>query len=377
MSRDSRLRAFVERDPLNPILLCDLLDELLAEGRVDDALAQLRASPSEMRTLPAVRFREARCALVHHDFLAVAALLQPLMDQVAGVPAGIAHDLAYAQFALGHLDDALQVLAATQPQGEDAVAVAVLKARIYYQQLRYDDALDVLQPITDGPRLAEALGLRAILLLDKGEMAEASSAAGQALGINPMQYEAMIVRGTVALEEQQLELSQAVFEQVLTVDPHSGRALLGMGENQMLRAAVPEARALIERASEEMPQHIGTWHALAWCQLLEGDLQGAARSFERAFAIDRTFGETHGGMALVSALRGERRAAEESIKRAMRLAPHGLSARYAQSVLLLDAGQPEAAQEIVDSILQQPTRHTMGIPADFVFKLRELVRPRG
>jgi Flp pilus assembly protein TadD len=109
---------------------------------------------------------------------------------------------------------------------------------------------------------------------------------------------------------------------------------------------------------------------------LEGDLAGAAHSFERAFAIDRTFGETHGGLALVHALRGDRLAAEESIKRATRLDPQGVSARYARSVLLLDEGRSEDAQTIVDGILQSPG-HAMAVPADFIFRLRELVRPRG
>ena len=125
-----------------------------------------------------------------------------------------------------------------------------------------------------------------------------------------------------------------------------------------------------------MAEHIGTWHALAWCQLLEGDLAGAKHSFDKAYAIDRTFGETHGGFALVHALRGEHKEAEESIKRATRLDPTGQSALYARSVLLLDEGRPNEARKIVEGILIQPAGHAMNVSMDFIFKLRELVRPK-
>jgi Tfp pilus assembly protein PilF len=144
----------------------------------------------------------------------------------------------------------------------------------------------------------------------------------------------------------------------------------------MLLGDVPSARSLLERAATTMPDHIGTWHALAWCQLLEGDLAGAKHSFDKAFALDRTFGETHGGFALVHALRSERKEAEESIKRAMRLDPQGRAARYAQSVLLLDEGRVDEARKLVDGIVAR-TPGKAAVPADFIFKLRDLVRPRG
>ncbi|MDE2154481.1 MAG: tetratricopeptide repeat protein [Xanthomonadaceae bacterium] len=377
MSRVSRLLAFADREPSNPILLCDLLDELLTEGRVDEALARLRLAPAELQISSAVKFREARCALLRRDFAGVVTILQPLVAGATEVPVGITHDLAYAQLSLGSFDAAWQTLATTQAQGDDAVAVALLKARVLHHQKRYEVALDVLEPFASGPRCAEVRGLRALLLLDIGETALAAEQAEQALGADPAQYEAAIVQGTVALWEQRVDVSQAVFERVLAVDPQSGRALLGLGQVRMLHADIPAARAVLELAVARMPDHIGSWHALAWCQLLEGDLAGARHCFDRAFAIDRTFGETHGGFALVHALRGERHEAEESIKRATRLDPNGPSARYARSILLLDEGRPEEAQKIIDDILPQASRLGLAVPADFIYRLRELVRPRG
>lgn len=380
MSRVPQLVAFADRDPSNPILLCDLLDELLSEGRVDDALARLRAVPPALGELAAVRFRLARCALMRADYPTAASELETLLDGMPEAPPAIRHDLAYAQLALGRLDEALQTLAPVREQDAGADAVHVLRARILYRQKRYEAAFEALQPVAAGEWQAEANGLRAMLLLDMGESERAATLAELALEVDPVQHEAALVRGTVALWRQEIEPAAATFEQVLARHPDSGRASLGLGQVRMLRGDLGHARGLLERAVAAMPEHIGSWHALAWCQLLMGDLAGAHHGFERAFAIDRTFGETHGGLALVHALRGERHAAEEAIKRATRLDPSGRTARYARSVLLLDEGRVEEAQRVVDGLLQLAPGQfgpAGAVPADFIYRLRELVRPKG
>jgi Tfp pilus assembly protein PilF len=177
------------------------------------------------------------------------------------------------------------------------------------------------------------------------------------------------------LSSRQFPESLLAFERAVASQPNSGRAWLGLAQNQMVRSDVPQARRLLERAIQYMPGNIAAWHALAWCQLMEGDLAGAKQSFEKAYALDRTFGETHGGFALVHALRAERKEAEESIKRALRLDPQGRGARYAQSVLLMDEGQIDKARAVVDRILAG-TPGGVEVPADFIFRLRELVRPK-
>ncbi len=376
MNRASQLSVFADRDPANPILLCDLLDELLSAALVDEATTRIATAPAVLRELPGVRFREARCALLRGDAKAAVDLLQPLLTDMRDAPAGVVHDLAYAQFVQGQFDEAMETLSRVGEQRGDLVAVALLKARIFHRQQQWSAALEVLAPIQDDTRLPEVQGMRALLLLDMGDTARASTEAEQALNGDPDQHEACIVCGTLALWSQRLQESTVTFERVLAKHPESGRAWLGLGQDLMLRGDVPAARALLTRASIQMPDHIGTWHALAWCKLLEGDLAGAKHSFDKAFALDRTFGETHGGFALVHALRGERKEAEESIKRAMRLDPQGRSARYAQSVLLFDEGRVDEAREITDDILAR-TPGAGAVPADFIFRLREIVRPRG
>jgi len=376
VNRATQLSHFADQDPSNPSLLCDLLDELLSADLVDDAVARIRLAPQELRRLPAVKFREARCAMLRGESAEVVEILQPLIENMPDVPAGVTHDVAYAQLVLGQPDKALATLGRADSAGEDGVAIGLLKARILHRLQQFDAALDALASLSGGARQAEIHGVRALVLLDAGDTTRASSEAEKALALDPQQHEAALVRGTVALWDQQTQVSTETFEHVLADHPRSGRALLGLGQCLMLRGDIPVAHGLLERASVEIPDHIGTWHALAWCQLIQGDLSGAKRSFDRAFAIDRTFGETHGGFALVFALRGERAQAEESIKRATRLDPKGRSALYARSVLLLDDGHTEAAVQVVQSALLTTRGLAVDVSIDFLYRLRDIVRPR-
>lgn len=377
MTRVAQLSAFADQDPSNPILLCDLLDELLACGNLAECHRRLEVASPAVADLPEVRFRAGRTALQAGDFAAAAQILHALTERMKPVPAGIVHDLAYAQMLQGHADKALHTLDAFRVDEGDATTFALLRARVLHHLRRHLDAIAVLDSIQSSPRMAEICGLRAMLWLDEGDTARAHAEAQRALQLDPNQHEAAIVAGTLALWERRVDESTAIFERILAHHPESGRALLGLGQDTMLRGRIPDARALIQRAAQVMPAHLGTLHALAWCQLLEGDLAGAKQSFDKAFVADRTFGETHGGLALVHALRGERAEAEAAIKRAMRLDPRGRSARYATSVLLLDEGRIEEARREIDQLMAMSPGVDVAVPADFIFRLRELVRPRG
>jgi len=72
---------------------------------------------------------------------------------------------------------------------------------------------------------------------------------------------------------------------------------------------------------------------LAWCQIVKNDFVAAEASFNRSMEIDRNFGETHGGLAVVHVMQNRIDIAEPEIKRALRLNPQSFAARFAQSLL--------------------------------------------
>ncbi|MCK7581370.1 MAG: hypothetical protein MZV65_40885 [Chromatiales bacterium] len=116
-----------------------------------------------------------------------------------------------------------------------------------------------------------------------------------------------------------------------------------------LQLDLPKAIGQLEQAVRYMPNHIGTRHALAWCQLLANDIEGAKRGSEQSLEIDRSFGETHGGHG------GGRRNAEPPGRRRpghqARHAPQpGLVRRPLRQSLLLNKSDPARAQELLKSI---------------------------
>jgi Tfp pilus assembly protein PilF len=120
----------------------------------------------------------------------------------------------------------------------------------------------------------------------------------------------------------------------------------------MGRGDVPGAEQAFGEATRYMPSHVGSWHGLAWCQLLRGDFAAAQSSFDAALALDRNFGETHGGLAVVAALQGREAEARQAIERAVRLDRTGMSAQYAEAILGGEASNPRAVQALAMRLLR-------------------------
>jgi len=124
-----------------------------------------------------------------------------------------------------------------------------------------------------------------------------------------------------------------------------------------------------------MPNHIGTWHVLAWTQLLLADIDAAELSYNKAFELDRNFADSHGGLALIHALKGQTDFAEQSIKRALRLNPDCATAMYAKSILLHDIGDTETSEKLVQKLIQQDPSMQGISPKDFTANLRKRIQP--
>ncbi|MEJ7806065.1 MAG: tetratricopeptide repeat protein, partial [Telluria sp.] len=163
------------------------------------------------------------------------------------------------------------------------------------------------------------------------EESERLSAMGLAHGARPT--DALVVAASLALGRTDTEVAIKLFNEVLAKNPTEGRSWSGLGLASMLNRDLPAASQQLEQAVKYMPDHVGTLHTLGWCKILSQDLDGARGVFLKTIDMDRNFGDSHGGLAVVLAMKGERDLAEESIKRALGLDPQSLSARFAQMVL--------------------------------------------
>lgn len=370
MDRVTQLRAFRAQDPGSTLIALDLVDALLAEGRADEAQALVDEVPSDWLVQPAFLFRAGRCALARADYTAAIEPLLVLRDSGTDEP-GVLHDLAYAYLGAGHIAAAEAALAPVITSSIALPDIGVLHARIMHFQRRYEEAVQILEAVlTDHPARADAWGLLALVESDRDHKDAADFAAGKALALAERQPDALTALGMLALARFDAEASYAAFSGLLESQPGHGRALAGTGEALLLQGDSAAARPLLERASRAMPQHLGTWHALAWSALLEGDIDAAEASFRAAMEADRTFGENHGGIAVVQALRGDWEAARQNVRVALRLDPAGRNGRYAQALLWRAEGRTREADAIMDGILSEVGVARSGRPVDFIARLQ-------
>lgn len=374
MSRAASLQRFAASDPGNLSLVLDCVDALLEEGQPSAAAEMLATTRPHHAGQPGYGFRVARTALAEGRYADAIAELGALLAAGHGVPAVI-HDLAFAELCAGDAEGALaRIRPLAVGSGTDATsspekplpAAALLAARCLHMLGRLDEAQDALTAVladrvSAGPVAADALGLLALLRFDAQRIDGVVEPAYDALALDPQQHEALLALGTLALLQGRTADAEPLFLLALQRFPTSGRALSGAGQAFLARGEMAAAEAMLERAVRALPGHIGTWHAYAWCALLAGRLDEAQRCYESALALDRTFGDTHGGFALVHALRGEAAEAGEAAKRSLRLAPGNALAVYAECVLLDDAGRQDEADRRLQALLGQLPQ---GAPAD-------------
>ena len=370
--RTLRLRDYLQSDPTNLELACALIDELLATYRTHDALDVIAHLHTSLTQQPDVRLREARALISERKLKPASDVLHALLQEGLDIPA-VRHDLAFAQLCMGDVQGAAQTLDPVLALSDVPVECRVLQSRIFHAQGDLARALEALCG-PDAQHHAGALGLRSLLLLDSGDADTAHRCAVTCLALQPNQLEASLVEGSLALWAGELLTASQAFGRVLKQAPSTGRALSGIGQVQMLQGDVAGARRSFDAAVAAMPDHIGTWHALAWACLVGGDVANAAVAFESAYALDRTFGETHGGLALIHVIRNQPAPADAALKRALKLDPHGRTARYASSLLLLERGETDAAAREVEGILEHGAGPAVESVPEFLQQLRQLIQ---
>jgi tetratricopeptide (TPR) repeat protein len=344
-----RTQVYLAQDPDNLSLLARGIDLALALGDAAEAQRHADHALALKPGDPYFRFRAARASAASRDWEQAVPALQALLDEHAD--ANIASALAQCLIAQGRHEEAAGVLVPFGDDAELSAEAAVQLVRSLHHAGRLDEAKAIAARHAGRLSAAPAFCAAASLLyLDLGELDAAARLAAEARAGGAAPIEALVVQGSLALTEDTARAA-ALFDQVLAVSPEEGRSWAGLGMASMMKRDFDTAQTQLERARKAMPHHVGTMHLLAWSRLLKGDLDGAQRDFAAALDEDRNFGESHGGMAVAHAMRGERAQAEREIELALRLDPESLSARYAQMVLSGVADDPERFSRLAVKLL--------------------------
>lgn len=351
--RLERLQGYLAGDPDNAAMRADVFDLALRLASLDVAQAQTtwasRLAPDDRGW----RHRRALLAMARGHWSEAEPLLQDLIEEGEDSPA-VACNLAYVHFAVERYAQAvslLQPVVAQQLQLAQAPQSLALLLRCLHRQGAVEEALEVFARHADQASSADAFGVASLLALDAGEAKRAWAWSARALERDPQQHEALVAKGTTLLGRRDAEGAMACLNAALALHPQDGRTLSALAMARLLQSDFDAAHEAFVLAVKYMPLHIGTWLGLGWCEIFRRRMPAAQLAFENALDLDRNFGESHGGLAVVQALRGQAEEAEESIRRAHKLDPGGLSARYAQAVLSGDVTDPTKFQAIVREAL--------------------------
>ena len=364
------LETYLRQDPGNESLRAEFIDQLIQAGRFDDAQVHaetaLRLSPGDAPS----RYRLA--VIEHHSNR-----LQEARDLLAGLVAdgvvepAVRFELARVQSARNELDACAQTLRALAEQELPeflAAQVALLHVRLLHRQGDLEGAVAhaerFLKAAPDSPEVTAAL---ATLYLDGQRVQDAAALYQRAEAAGPLNSEMLAAGGFVALDAADLAAAQQRFEHSLSISPGLGRSLLGLGLVHAAAGRLGPATTALGEATRSMPTHLGSWHALAWMQLLGKDVDAAERSFNEALAVDRTFGDTHGGLAIVAALRGDRATAEGHIRTGQRLDRRSLNVGLASTLLRHGTmNTPEFLDSALEMLEKQALSRNPGMRASFL-----------
>ncbi len=352
-NRLTRMLGFLEHDPCNVDLLLDTLTLAISSNDLEQAKRLANHIENHAVEDATVWAQMAHLQLLLRNF----ASASEYGDKA--IQAGINHSVvllntAYGHFYNGDYTSSAAILAKLTSQSEADVSTLLLHARSLHHQTESEEAEQLLtRALQIEPEHIEAKGLLALLLYERDDNQGALRLAHDVLAQNPNQLDALLACGAVHFEQGNIEASRKTWRHTVAAYPTCGRAWSGLAQVEFNEMEFVDAEAHLKTAVSYMPDHIGTWHLLAWIYILREESVLAREALDKSYALDRTFGETHGGLAVVDVLDGKLDDAQLGIRRALKLNSECMSARYAEMLMLQKAGKTTEANALVQQVLDR------------------------
>jgi tetratricopeptide (TPR) repeat protein len=282
----------------NPMAHHSLGNALMAEGKVDEAIAQYKQ---------AIQFKP---------------------DYVRAL-----NNLGVALSSQGRLAEAIphfQRVVQLRPQYANArfnLAVSLATQGLLPEAVQHFERLLQLQP--DSPEVHYHL---AVGLVTLGNLADAISHFERALQLKPDRPEAHKYMG-VALASQG-KLSEAIehYQQALKLSPRYARARYRWGDALAASGKWEEARQQYEQALQINPNDADVQNNLGNVLVTLGRLDEAIPHFERTLELNPGIAEAHGNLGMALAAQGKSGEAISHLRKALELAKAQANTALAQSL---------------------------------------------
>lgn len=350
----TRMLGYLEQDPCNIHLNYDLIDLCFRENQLDQAERTLTTATEYWPGEPGVLNRRAILALRRNNPQAAIVELDKILAS-GKADAPVRYNLGYASYLTGNFTKAREALEPALADADHLPGLAPLYVLSLQQLGENDSAIAFAEKHLDAhPEDAELQGVLALLYFDgEKDMAACRRYTEAALSKHPNHPMALVAASALSMMDEKPTMAVEFAQKVVRQNPSDGRAWSSLGLAQLYLMNLPEAELALQTAVRHMPYHIGTWHALAWAQMLQKDIDGAEASFNKARDIDRNFGETQGGLAVIAQLRGDKDRAKSLMDRAKRLAPAGMTLQYLKLLQLQEKGNNEAVQKYLEETLKR------------------------
>lgn len=348
VSRLERLLSYLEQDPANLSLIAEAAGAALDEGALEQAGALLEAYGQIAPMPPSLVNLEGLLALRSRRFEDATRIFSSLLDGAPDDPA-LRQNLTWAQFMGRDFEGALASLGDVLPA--EAPEAAALKVQALHHLGRIDEAMICGKVLAEiHPQHQGLMSALAVLAID----AEQPDLAGDYATRAGDTHEGLSTLGVLTLGDNQIEAAGALFDSALKVYPRSARALVGQGLVRMARGEPGEAAVLLAQGAQIFGDHLGSWVAVGWAQFAAGDYAASRATFEQALALDDTFAESHGALAVLDVVEGDIDSAKARAKVASRLDRQCFSAALANSLIFAAKGDEASAERVRQAALNTP-----------------------
>lgn len=346
-----KYNAFLAEDPKNLNLLAEVIDLNIYLKNYNDAKSKIIDALSIEKDNPYFKLSLSTIYLAEGDYTSSIEITSTLINNNFTDPE-IKFNHGYALALHGEYDEAKEFLLDLYNSEHQFQFLPATLIRTLHHLGEIDEAIVIAnQHLQDYPNDDVVMGMLSLLYFDNDDFSNAQLYADKTLALSPNNLDALVTAGGTYIGDERINEASAVLTRAAKLQPDNGRIWVKIGLIDMLNQDLSTAQTNIHKALDCMPEHIGSWHVLGWIQIMQNDVNSAEASFNHALSLDRNFGETYGGLAIIEGLKGNWAAADEHTKKAKFLGGEVMSSYYVHYLKLKSRGRDEEITTLRNMVL--------------------------
>ena len=347
----SKFNDFLAADPNNLNLLADIIDSNIYLKNYDEAKNKISDALNIEKDNPYFRLRLSTVLIAEADYEGSIAITSDLILNNFIDPE-IKFNHGYALALNGQYEEAKEPLLDLYINQHHFQLLPATLIRTLHHLGEFDEAIEIAKShVENHPEDDAVSGMLSLLYFDNDDFSNAQAAAVHALKLSPNNLDALVSAAGSYIGDEKIDEASEVLNRALTLEPNNGRVLAKIGLIDMLNQDLSAAEVNMQKALKAMPEHIGSWHVLGWIQILQHKIDEAETTFNHALDLDRTFGESHGGLAVIEAIKGNWAKADEYSKVAKKLDGATMSTYYVDILKLQAEGKGDDATKLINTIM--------------------------